>query len=226
MRGGLSVLLLCDDSPAHAPNVLEHIAAFRRWSRQRVDVFSPPGIGRSRLLRLDDYDVVVVHYSLSILIEGHLAAGFREQLAAFEGLKVQFIQDEYRRIDEVTALIRELGVGILYSSVPPRAVPDVYGSRLPGVDILPTLTGYVPEALGSLPRPPLAGRPLEVVYRGRSVPYWLGRLGQDKVEIGREFLARASGTDLRCDISWSEADRIYGDEWYRVPRLVAHDARH
>ena len=33
--------------------------------------------------------------------------------------------------------------------------------------------------------------------------------------IGRDFLTRASSTDLRCDISWTEAERIYGDAWYR-----------
>jgi hypothetical protein len=132
MRGGsgnvdvLSVLLLCNDSPKHAPNVLEHIAAFPRWSRHPVDVFNPLGLGRSRLLRLDDYDVVVVHYSLTVLNETHLGERFREQLAAFGGLKVQFIQDEYRRIDEMAARIRGLGIGVLYSSVPTRAVLDVY----------------------------------------------------------------------------------------------------
>jgi hypothetical protein len=210
----LSVLLLCDDNPKHAPNVLEHIRALRQLSRHRVSVFNPVGIGRSRLLRLDDYDVVVVHYSIFVLEDRHLGFWFREQLANFGGLKVQFIQDEYRRVDAMTARIRELGIDVVFSSVPADAVPDVYGSRLPGVDILPTLTGYVPTELGGLPRQSLAGRPLDVVYRGRSIPYWLGKLGQDKVAIGREFLERASSTDLRCDISWTEADRIYGDAWY------------
>lgn len=210
----LSVLLLCDDRPSHAPNVLEHIRALRGFSRHRVDTFNPYGVGRSRLLRLGSYDAVVVHYTLFVLSDRYLSPWFREQLAAFGGLKVQFIQDEYRQVDAVSARVRELGIDVLFSSVPTEAVPQVYGSRLPGVDVLPTLTGYVPAELEGHPRPPLEDRPLDVVYRGRSIPYWLGRLGQEKVAIGREFLARAAATDLRCDISWSEADRIYGDAWY------------
>ena len=210
----LSVLLLCDDRPSHAPNVLEHIRALRGFSRNHVDTFNPHGVGRSRLLRLASYDVVVVHYTIFALSDNYLSPWFREQLAAFDGLKVQFIQDEYRQVDAVAARVCELGIDVLFSSVPTDAVPDVYGSRLEGVDILPTLTGYVPAGLEGRPRPPLDGRPLDVVYRGRSIPYWLGRLGQEKVAIGREFLARAAATDLRCDISWSEADRIYGDAWY------------
>lgn len=216
-RGGdaLSVLLLCDDSSAHAPNVLEHIRALRRFSRHRVDVFNPVGINRTRLLRFDDYDVVVVHYTVTVLYDSYLSPWFREQLAGFSGLKVQFIQDEYRWVDAMTARIRELGVDLLFSSIPVDVVPQVYGPRLPGVDVLPTLTGYVPAELEGARRLPLDKRSLDVGYRGRSIPYWLGRLGQDKVVIGREFLARAASTDLRCDILWTEADRIYGQAWYR-----------
>jgi hypothetical protein len=186
----------------------------QRLSRHRLDVFNPIRVGRTHLLRLDDYDVVVIHYSITVLDETYLSSPFREQIANFGGLKVQFIQDEYRLVDALTARIREMGIGVVFSSVPPRSVASVYGSRLPDVEILPTLTGYVPANVERNGRQPLAGRPLDVVYRGRSVPYWLGRLGQDKVEIGREFLDRAEATELRCDISWSEADRIYGDEWY------------
>jgi hypothetical protein len=207
----LSVLLLCDDRPSHAPNVLEHIAAFRRFSRHQVELFNPRGLARSRFLRLSDYDVVVVHYTIVL----YLSEWFREQIAGFGGLKVQFIQDEYRRVDAIAAQMREVGIDLLFSCVPADAVPDVYGSRLPGVDILPTLTGYVPADLDGRERQPLEGRPLDVVYRGRSIPYWLGRLAQDKLVIGREFVARAAPTGLRCDISWIEADRIYGEDWYR-----------
>src|ERR1700751_5334630 len=143
----------------------------------------------------------MVHYTIVATSDVYLAPWFRGQLAGFGGLKVQFIQDEYRWVDATTARTRELGIDVVYSSVPTNAVPDVYGARLPGVDVLPTLTGYVPAELEDRPRQPLGGRPLDVVYRGRSIPYWLGRLGQDKVAIGREFLARAAVTDLRCDIA-------------------------
>jgi hypothetical protein len=207
----LSILFLCDDRPSHAPNVLEHIRAFPRFSRHRFDLFNPRGIARSRFLRLDDYDAVVVHYTVPL----YLSEWFREQIAGFPGLKALFLQDEYRQVDAMTAQMRDLGIDLLYSSVPADAVPSVYGSRLPGVDILPTLTGYVSADLAGRERQPLEGRPLDVVYRGRSIPYWLGRLAQDKALIGQEFVARAASTALRCDIAWTEADRIYGEDWYR-----------
>ena len=209
------ILLLCDDRPSHAPNVLEHIRALQRFSRHDVQLFNTHGLSHSRALRLGDYDAVVVHYTIFILSDNYLAPRFREQLAAYEGLKAQFIQDEYRQVDAMTARMRELGIDLLFSAVPADAVPDVYGPRLPGVDVVSTLTGYVPAEFEGRARRPLEGRMLDVVYRGRAIPYWLGRLAQEKVVIGRSSSGGLRGTGLRCDIAWTEAERIYGEDWYR-----------
>jgi len=76
-----------------------------------------------------------------------------------------------------------------------------------------TLTGYVPESLQNVPRLPLIERPIDVGYRGRDLPFWLGRLTQEKQWIAQGFLARVSAHDLRTDIAWREQDRIYGDRW-------------
>ena len=208
--GALSVLLLCDNQRAQAPNVSEHIRAFTRFARHHVQLFNPRGIERSRFLRLSDYDVLVVHYTAAF----YLSEWFAEQMAGFDGLKVLFLQDEYRQVDAMAAWMRRVGIQLLFSSVPADEASAVYGSRLPGVDIVPTLTGYVPAELEGHRPQRLEDRALDVAYRGRSIPYWLGRLGQEKALIGREFLRRAGSTELRCDISWAEHDRIYGEAWY------------
>jgi len=211
----LSILLLADDQKGHPNTIHDHIQAFRRYSRHRIELFNPRGLQCSRFLNLDEFDVVVIHYTLVVIWDDYLAPGFREQIAAYDGLKVQFLQDEYRWVDEIIAVINELGIDLLYSVVPPGQVESVYGDRLPNTEILPTLTGYVPDALVGAASPRLADRPIDVGYRGRSLPYWLGRLGHEKVEIGRGFLARSAGTGLRCDIAWTESARIYGKRWNR-----------
>ena len=158
----LSILLLCDDRASHAPNVLEHIRAFPRLFAASLRPLQPTGhraqsLPPPRRLRRRRR---ALHGLRSISSEW-----FLEQIAAFDGLKVQFIQDEYRRVDAAAAQMRELGIDLLFSSVPADAVPSVYGSRLPGVDILPTLTGYVPADLDGGTRPSLEGRPA-----GRRLP--------------------------------------------------------
>src|SRR3954470_14274994 len=162
-----SILLLCDDSRGHAGNVLEHIAALERFSRHDVFRFNPVDRPGSAGLDLNEFDAVVVHYTLYILGDRYLPRVLRERLQGFDGPKIQFIQDEYRRVDAVTAAIRELGIDVLYTCMPPAEAAEVFGPRLPGVETVTTLPGYAPEE--GMPAPPLTGRPLDVGYRGRDV---------------------------------------------------------
>ncbi|MEP6892383.1 MAG: hypothetical protein ABI927_01265, partial [Gaiellaceae bacterium] len=210
----LSILLLADDQRGAPSTIHDHIQAFSRYSRHDVHIFNPRNLGRSRVLDLAQYDVVVLHYTLVVIWNDYLSPWFRERIADYDGLKVQFIQDEYRYVDDITAQIREMGIDVLYTVVPPAHSDDVYGDRLPKTEILPTLTGYTPEGLVNRTSQAASGRPIDVGYRGRSLPYWLGRLGHEKVEIGRGFLERTEGRGLRCDIAWNEGARIYGTKWY------------
>ncbi|MCH7547201.1 MAG: glycosyltransferase family 1 protein [Planctomycetes bacterium] len=211
--GGLSVLLLCDDHPGHAGTILDHIDAFVNLSRHRVKTLNPRNVSHCRLLDLNEFDVVVIHYSLTIISDAYLAPAFRDKIARFKGLKIQMIQDDYRWVDDMTAMIRYLGINILFTLVPESEISKIWTERLPGVACIPTLAGYVPDRLVGYPTPPVDQRPLDVVYRGRELPYWIGRLGQDKVRVGREFLRHVEGRGLTCDIAWREEDRIYGTEW-------------
>lgn len=215
----LSVLLLCDAARGHAATVLDQIAAFRRYSRHRFAIFNPLRVARSRSLDLDEFDVVVIHYSIFVISDAHLAPSFREKLRAFRGPKIQLIQDDYRRIDEMAAMMRQLEIDVLYTLYPEREIHRVWGeSRLPGVEVRSYLAGYVSENLLAIPNRPIEERPIDIGYRGRVVPFWLGWLGQEKVWIGRGVLERAADYGLRCDIAWREEDRIYGRHWIEFLR--------
>ena len=124
------------------------------------------------------------------------------------------IQDDYRWVEEFWAMIRELGIAVLFTLVPEREIEEVWpNAELPGVEKIPTLAGYVPLDAGSQPVPPLADRPFDIVYRGRALPYWIGRLGQEKAWIAQGVAARAERYGLRCDVDWREGARIYGRSW-------------
>ena len=216
MSGPASILLLADDNPAHAATVLDHIRAFSRWSRHEVHHFNPTGLQDSRLLDLDEFDAVVIHYSIILLSDYYLAPALREKVRRFQGLKIQFVQDDYRGIETLASAMQEMGIHVLYTALPDEARRIVWSDeRLPGVLKVPTLTGYVPEALAGRSVPPVAGRPFAVGYRAREFPLWMGRVAQERVTIAREFLARARPLGITCDIRWDEAGRLYGDEWIR-----------
>ncbi len=211
----LSVLLLADDHRTQATTIREHVDAFRRYSRHKFEVFNPRGLTRSRALDFSDFDAVVIHYSLFAISDHYLPPPIRERLAQYRGPKLQYIQDDYRQVNEISAMIERLGVSVLFTLVPEREIEAVWPSeRLPGVRKITTLAGYVSEHALAFPSPPLAERSVDVGYRGRELPYWLGILGQEKAWIAQEFMRHAVGTGLRCDIGWRESDRIYGKTWY------------
>jgi len=211
----LEILLLCDYRRDIAATVVDHIEAVRRHSRHNVTVVSMLG-DLPRVLELGRFDVVIVHYTLVMCIDDYVSPATRRALAAFGGLKVAFIQDEYRFVDRTIAAMREIGINLLFTCVPEGEIEKVYpAGRLPGVIKVNVLTGYVPEALTRYPDRPYTERPIDIGYRSRDVPEWLGEMGREKTRIGAKVLQDARRYSLVVDCSTCEADRIYGEDWIR-----------
>jgi hypothetical protein len=57
-------------------------------------------------------------------------------------------------------------------------------------------------------------REIDIGYRARKVPYWLGRHGQMKHELGERVAVACRDTELRTDISNQIEDVFLEHEWY------------
>ena len=208
------LLLLCDFRPHEAATVIDHIEAIRKWSR--YDVFVLPMFGDlPGDLDLNAFDGLAIHYNLVMANPAYLSPLARWRISQFRGIKAAFIQDEYRFVNRSTAVIRMLGIQVLFTCVPQDQVDLVYPQ-----DVLPdlqrtvtVLTGYVPQELLALPAVPYPERTTDVAYRGRRLLPWLGRLGQEKAAIGDRFALDAPRYGLAVDISSREEDRLYGTAW-------------
>lgn len=208
-------VLLCNIQHARGASVNLHAFALRDYSTMSVDLVSfhgdlPPEFD------LDAYDVVLLHWSIAWGVDSWASPQTRRAIHHARGLKVAFVQDEYRWVDRTIAALRSMGVSVLFSCVPEREVEKVYpASRFPDLEVRQVLTGYVQPELLYRAVPDYRDRPIDVSYRGRELPFWLGELAQDKVEIGRGFLASLDehNIDLATDIAWAEDDRLYGDDW-------------
>src|ERR1051325_4567662 len=209
----LNLLLLCDYQTQIAATVRDHITALEKHSRHRYYRLSmlgdiPPGLDLAR------FDGAVIHYTLFACNDGYLSPAARARLAAFSGFKGLYIQDEYRVVDASIKAMREIGIDLLYTCVPEPEIDKVYGGdRLPGVAKVNVYTGYVPEGLAQLAVLPTAERLVDIGYRGRNVPAWLGELGQEKQRIGIRMAEDAPRYRLNADISFREEDRLYGNAW-------------
>jgi hypothetical protein len=209
----LEVLLLADDR--HVANVVrDHIEAFMLHSQHAVRVVNPIHTKVTAEALVPMPDVILVHYSLLILSDYFFPAAWRELVKAFPGAKAQIIQDEHRSIDAMKARMAELGIGAVLSSLEVANLPKVYGGdATKGMSFYSCLPGYMADNFNSFTPPPIADRPLDVVYRGRELLYRLGRGAREKSLIGEQMLAVARRHGLKVDISSKEESRIYKQGW-------------
>lgn len=213
-RSPLRILLFCNrpSLSQDASTIADHIDAFPEFSKHDVDVWSSLE-GLPDQIVLNQYDCLIIHYSISFLSERYVSKATLEKLRLFQGLKIVFIQDEYRRVNFICLNLKYVGVHMLYSCAPIDVARKMYASLGSGVLIRTTLTGYVPARLEKVRVRNYAERQIDIGYRARKVPFSLGAKGQDKFIIGHEMASRTVGSNLRVDISSREGDRLYGKSW-------------
>lgn len=227
----MKILFLCDYNQTQAATILDHLNAFRRYSGHETYFLTGLTLWGGNIPRAtkleddeDDYcldlgmfDVLVVHYSLALALESYVSPATRRKIRDFKGLKVLFVQDEYRFVNSTIDSIRTMGFDLVFTCVPENAIEKVYPpERVPGVRFVQTLTGYVPEGLKIFPTKALHEREYDVSYRGRKYPAWHGRLGLEKWRIAERFEKDARRSRLKTNISVKEADRLYGLAWTKL----------
>lgn len=214
------VLLLHHHFPvASAPTIAEHVDAFARHSRAPVFTVNTE-LGFPRALDRWRFKAIVLHYSLFGGEYYHLSGRYRRYLGrqrAAGAYLVAFMQDEYRHCRMRCSFLRDAGVQAVYSLLQPEYHDLVYGQPCGVTDVRTTLPGYVGEhVLDAAARLaiPDADRTIDIGYRARRLPFFMGRGAQEKHEIAERFLERAGGLGLHLDLDTRESSRLYGDAWY------------
>ena len=212
----LNILLLCNKpkSGQDANTIVDHIDALENYSGHKVYLCSnfgdlPPN------LKLNKFDVIIIHYSLCLLNDYYISKQSKLKLRNYPGLKVVFIQDEYRQINKMVNELIFLNIDVLFTCFPEHEINKIYTKdKLPNVSKYNNLTGYIPQRLTEISQQPLIKeRTIHVGYRGRKVPFWLGELAYEKWSIVEKWQRYANRSDLNIDLSYNEKDRIYGKNW-------------
>lgn len=202
-----------------ASTIMEHVGAFRRHSRFHVcEVNTALGLP-SRLSSMR-FDAIVLHYTLFSTHGYHLDGGLLRYLDATgrDSYKVALFQDEYHYCKQRFAFLNRHQIDCVYTMLEPEFIPAVYGRYTTVPRVVPSLAGYVGDELlgaASAFAKRDADRTIDIGYRGRRLPLYFGRSGQEKYEIGVRFKEAARDSGLRLDIACEEGDRIYGADWYR-----------
>ncbi|MDC1497054.1 hypothetical protein N8143_03515 [Pelagibacteraceae bacterium] len=209
----LKVLMLADNR--HSANVvLDYINAFTKYSNHHIEVINPIHDSPLSCFQVLKFDIILIHYSIYTLDDYFLSEYWNVIVAEFPGLKVQIIQDEYRSINMMTKKMTKLGISVIISALDFQNIQQVYADDTPSVNqVISCLPGYISDYFYKISGPPIAKRPLDIVYRGRILPPSLGLHAYDKYSIGEQMIHIAKAYDLKVDISSEEGSRIYGDKW-------------
>ena len=215
----LSVLLLCDYDPFNAQMIQNSVHALVRRSRHNVCCLSFRG-ELPENMDLSRFDAIAIHYSTFIYSDHYLSPRARQRLAAFGGVKLVFLHDEYKHVNLTKSVLAELGISALFTCFEAREAERVYGDLFcRGMRTFNVLPGYVPPELVTLGKGPACRlRPVDIGYRGRVYPAWHGTLGQERIRIHDRVSADASRFGLVVDSSVAERDRLYGKKWLAFQR--------
>lgn len=196
---------------------IQYLSAYPRLSRHDfyfhnfVYDFDP------KRIEFDSYDTVIVPHNFWPL---NLSEEQVDAFAKTRTLKAVFLQDEYQQVNSIADVLDRMKIDLIFTCVNPEDHDFFYSKRrissLKGVHQV--LTGYVDDQLR---RPGLFGfdkKPIDVGFRGRISPYYLGELGHQKLKITQMFEGPAKRAGLNVNISVNESDRLSGDRWLEFLR--------
>lgn len=200
----------------------EHLYSFRRYAEPGCSIYYLNAfLGVPGWITRVSFDLVIYHYAFVgmkwMRREFPRFLAGCEPLKRVSGHKMAIHQDEYVNSDQVNDFLRDFGVKTMVTCLVESEWEKVYPRARSGLEhYLTVAPGYVDEeALAWIQTLPAAPRTIDIGYRARNVPYWLGRHGTLKGEVAIQFKRARATDDLRLDISTEYKDVFYGDEWYR-----------
>jgi hypothetical protein len=201
----------------NAPTIMEHVNAFERYSRFKVWKVNTE-LGFPEELRNLEFQVILLHYSLFAWSPFYLDDQFLEYIEQSQSsYKIAFFQDELRYWPQRSELLDRCSVECVYTLVEPTYFKDTYKKKTRVPKLVYTLPGYVSDELVHRARrltKPDQDRAIDIGYRGRRLPFWMGKGSQEKHIIALRFRERAADLDLKVDVETEGGKRIYGEKWY------------
>tara|TARA_R110002110_G_scaffold415562_1_gene651089 strand:+ start:59948 stop:61597 length:1650 start_codon:yes stop_codon:yes gene_type:complete len=209
------ILLLCNYSSVVAETIYEHINAFAQYSKNYIVTYNIFG-EIDRGIPIDKFDILVIHYSICIGRGGFLSLNAKKIIQEFKGYKILFIQDDYRWIYSTISNVQFMKIDAIFGLASQDIVPKIYNKTLSRVRVETVLTGYVSDKMLKETPIPYSQRKIDVSYRARKLPFWMGSHTLQKWLIAEKFLKSSKSYHLVCDISTKEDDRVYGENWKKL----------
>ena len=207
-------------------SVLDHLNMFDGLAGSKDIIYWNVVDGVPSWLSKMSCDVVVLHTTLLSLRYGSeaLYVYFRKRLQWMERdntLKLAFPQDERYFNEYLQDWLNALGGSVHLYSVfgkDSEVLNKIYPKLSSKVTVMPCLTGYISDYDLSIEASDWQKRRLDILYRAKRLPPWVGRYGQLKTKIAEELIRICQKTSLNTDVSIEKKDIFLGRDWMNVLR--------
>jgi hypothetical protein len=204
----------------------EHLYAFKRYSNEKC-FYLNTAYGIPRFINKLNFDLIVFHYTFLHNFRGWNGANWYKPIKICEnlkGYKIAIPQDEYQNTVFLNQLFLRFKIKAVFTCLPESEWQKVYPRTESGLEHYFTVfPGYIDENalknLGKLIRRheliSQRVRPIDIGYRARKVPYWVGKHGLIKWQLTEKLLNTPIKHSLKLDLSNDPKSFFYGDEWYK-----------
>lgn len=203
----------------NASTISEHVQSFEKYMTADVITINTE-LGFPKKLQTIQFDVIILHYSLfgrgSVY---ELNSSYINYIQTSKAYKIAFFQDEYHYCQKRFTFLNDCNIDSVYTLLDPKYYEETYYKYTNVRSVYLTLTGYVDQKhidIGNKFYKPYHKRTIDISYRARELPYYMGKEAQEKVDIAKEFIERLKDSDLTLDIDYTESSRLYGDDWYKL----------
>lgn len=198
----------------------EHLYSIERYSENECYYINTV-YGFPRYIDKIHFNMVLFHYTFLSLKWGgekyfKRAVNSIRNLSRIKGYKAIINQDEYLNSEVACWFCKEYDVRSIFTCLPSSEWEKVYPLQKSGVaHIEKVFTGYVDEGVANDIKGDLKShseRTIDIGYRARKVPYWLGRQGTLKWLL-TEQIEKQDTSGLRIDVSNDEGKTFEKREW-------------
>lgn len=218
----MKILIFYFDSELRSrKTIYDHLLSFERYHPCHRFYYFNLLWKFPKYLKKIQFDAIILHYSVLAVRwdQGLWQKKYREQLshiADFHCQKIALPQDENAHTKDLCDLFKKIGIKTVYTCAYPEEYQKLYPKEATGLKhYFTTYTGFIDEeTLERIQQNKLhqCNRKIDIGYRARNVPFWLGKHGRIKKQLADVFLSKQPN-DLKLDVSTEEKDVFYGNDW-------------
>jgi hypothetical protein len=170
-----------------------------------------------------DFDIILFHYGFISSRWGgdecyKNAFAQVQPLRDSKAVKAVMAQDEYNNSKAIVNFVNEFNIQVVFSVSPESEWAQLYeGVDFQKVKFHKVLTGYLDDkGIKTINRfLKNTKKDIDIGYRARNLPQWLGRHGYMKTTIADEFNKALKKFNLNTSISTNPKDTFIGLGWYK-----------